>query len=306
MINLFREAPFLIPLAFIGVVTFLLIVIWSIRRHLDPTLHVESTASIDELMTSMAGLTLTTAVAGNSVEVLENGAFFDVLLQRIRAAEKTVHFETFLWKEGVLGQRVADALSDRARAGLKVRVLLDATGSSKIGNAALKQMRDAGCRVVFFHKRAFRNVGVLNDRDHRKLVVIDGREAFVGGHCFVDTWLGDAQDGEHYSDLSVRVHGPVVNSVQAAFSENWVGETGELFDICQAGRVSSGREDPAPHRDLPGPQADLDPEPLLHPATQSDRRLWRSCQAWRRRPRADACHQRLRQPYGAARGPPQF
>ena len=62
MIDLFREAPFLIPLAFIGVVIFLLIVIWSIRRHLDPTLHVESTASIDELMTSMAGLTLTTAV----------------------------------------------------------------------------------------------------------------------------------------------------------------------------------------------------------------------------------------------------
>ena len=229
MIDLFREAPFLTPLAFIGVVIFLLIVIWSIRRHLDPTLHVESTASIDELMTSMAGLTLTTAVAGNSVEVLENGAFFDVLLQRIRAAERTVHFETFLWKEGVLGQRVADALSDRARAGLKVRVLLDATGSKKIGKAALKQMRDAGCRVVFFHKRAFRNVGVLNDRDHRKLVVIDGREAFVGGHCFVDTWLGDAQDGQHYSDLSVRVHGPVVNSVQAAFSENWAGETGELF-----------------------------------------------------------------------------
>ena len=155
MIDLFRQAPFLIYLAFIGVVIFLLTVIWSIRRHLDPTLHVESTASIDELMTSMAGLTLTTAVAGNSVEVLENGAFFDVLLQRIRAAETTVHFETFLWKEGVLGQRVADALSDRARAGLKVRVLLDATGSKKIGKAALKQMRDAGCRVVFFHKRPF-------------------------------------------------------------------------------------------------------------------------------------------------------
>ena len=180
-------------------------------------------------MTSLAGLTLSTAVAGNSVEVLENGAFFDVLLQRIGSAEKTVHFETFLWKEGVLGQRLADALSERARAGRKVRVLLDATGSKKVGKAPLLQMREAGCRVVFFHKKAFRNIGVLNDRDHRKLVVIDGREAFVGGHCIVDSWLGDAQDGEHYRDISVRLHGPIVNSVQAAFSENWAGETGELF-----------------------------------------------------------------------------
>ena len=81
-------------------------------------------------------------MAGNSVEVLENGAFFDVLLERIRAAERSVHFETFLWKEGVLGQRVADALSERARAGKRVRVMLDATGSSKVGKG--RRPPDAG------------------------------------------------------------------------------------------------------------------------------------------------------------------
>jgi cardiolipin synthase len=152
---------------------------------------------------------------------LENGAFFEVLLQRIRAAQQSVHFETFLWKEGVLGQRVADALSERARAGKQVRVLLDATGSKEVGKAARRQMEEAGCRVVLFHEKAFRNIGVLNDRDHRKLVVIDGREAFVGGHCIVDTWLGDAQDSEHFGDISLRLRGPIVNSVQSAFSENW-------------------------------------------------------------------------------------
>ena len=152
-----------------------------------------------------------------------------MLIERIGAAQKTVHFETFLWKEGVLGQRMADALSERARAGLKVRVLLDATGSKKIGKAATKQMRDAGCRVVFFHEKNIYNIGVLNERDHRKLAVIDGREAFVGGHCVVDNWLGNAEDGVHFSDLSVHLHGPIVHSVQAAFSENWGGQTGELF-----------------------------------------------------------------------------
>lgn len=220
----------LIPaLVFIGVVALLVIVIWSIKRHRSPKLRIECGSSIDELIPSLAGLTLSTAVAGNAIEVLENGAFFDVLLERIGAAEKSVHFETFLWKDGVLGRRLAGALSERARAGLKVRVLLDATGSKEVGEASRRQMEQAGCRVVFFHEKRFRNIGVLNERDHRKLVVIDGREAFVGGHCIVDSWLGDAQDSEHFADLSVRLHGPIVHSVQAAFSENWGGQTGELF-----------------------------------------------------------------------------
>jgi len=213
----------------IGLVMLLTIIIWSIRRHRDPKLRIECDSPIEDLIPSLAGLTLSTAVGGNSVQVLENGAFFDVLLRRIAAAQHSVHFETFLWKEGVLGQRVADALSERARAGKQVRVMLDATGSKKLGKAALRQMQAAGCRVVLFHKSAFRNIGVLNDRDHRKLVVIDGREAFVGGHCIVDSWLGDAEDGEHFGDLSLHLHGPIVHSVQSAFSENWAGETGELF-----------------------------------------------------------------------------
>ena len=90
-------------------------------------------------------------------------------------------------------------------------------------------MEEAGCGLVFFHDNSFRNIGVLNDRNHRKLVVIDGSEAFVGGHCIKDEWLGNAQDAHHYSDVSVHLHGPIVSSVQSAFSENWTGETGELF-----------------------------------------------------------------------------
>jgi cardiolipin synthase len=213
----------------LGVLVLLGVVIWSIRRHRDPVMQVDCDWPIDRLVPSLAGLTLSTAVAGNSVEVLENGAFFSVLLERIRAAEQSVHFETFLWKEGVLGQRVADALSERARAGKQVRVMLDANGSRDAGKEAVRQMRESGCTVWFFHQYSLRNLGVLNDRDHRKMVIIDGREAFVGGHCVVDEWLGNAEDGQHFGDVSVRLHGPIVNSVQGAFSENWAGETGELF-----------------------------------------------------------------------------
>jgi cardiolipin synthase len=216
-------------LALVCIVVLLSIVIWSIRRHRDPRLHIECSLPIDELMPTLAGLTLGTAVPGNSVEILENGAFFDVLLQRIQSAQRSVHLETFLWTEGVLGRRMADALSARARAGTQVRVLLDAEGCKEVGKAALRQMKEAGCRVVFFHEKTLRNIGVLNDRDHRKIVVIDGREGFVGGHCIVDSWLGDAQDSEHFADISLRLQGPIVHSLQSAFSENWVGQTGDLF-----------------------------------------------------------------------------
>jgi cardiolipin synthase len=83
--------------------------------------------------------------------------------------------------------------------------------------------------VQFFHPRRLRNLGLQNERDHRKLVVIDGRSAFLGGHCIKDEWLGEAQDKRHFRDVSVRVRGPIVQALQSTFSENWVEETGELF-----------------------------------------------------------------------------
>ncbi|CAA9418074.1 MAG: Cardiolipin synthetase [uncultured Ramlibacter sp.] len=207
----------------------LALVLWSSRRHRNPSLSVDCDASIETLMPSLAGLTLGATVPGNSVEVLENGRFFDVLIERIGQARHTVHFETFLWKEGELGGRVANALAERARAGLKVRVMLDATGSRKIGKGERGVMEASGCRLVFFHKHTVYNLGVMTDRTHRKIVILDGREAFVGGHCITDDWLGNAEDKQHTADVSVRLHGPIVHAVQSAFSENWAGETGELF-----------------------------------------------------------------------------
>ena len=213
----------------LGIVVLLSLSIWSIKRHRNPRLNIASDMPIDKLVPSLAGLALATPVAGNAVDILENAAFFDVLVERIRAARHSVHFETFLWEDGVLGRRIAEALSEQARAGRQVRVLLDAIGARKLGRAVERQMKDAGCEVAFFHRKQFRNIGVLNDRDHRKLVVIDGREAFVGGHCIKDEWLGDAKRGKRYCDISLRLRGPVVASIQSAFSENWVAETGRLF-----------------------------------------------------------------------------
>jgi cardiolipin synthase len=205
-------------------------VIFSIRAHRDPDLKIECDAGIDSLMPTLAGLSLGTPVAGNSVEVIENGKFWDEVIERIGKARHTVHYETFLWKEGKLGKRMAAAFAERAKEGVKVRIMLDANGSANIGKAEREKMEKAGAKVFMFHRKtSLREIGVLNDRTHRKMLIIDGKEAFVGGHCVVDEWLGDAEDGKHYSDVSVRLRGPIVHSVQGAFSENWVGETGEIF-----------------------------------------------------------------------------
>jgi cardiolipin synthase len=219
----------LLELILVVVVVVLAVVVWSIRRHREPILRIKTEAPLAELLPSLAGLSHSVMVEGNSVELFENGAFFEVLLEDMRRAERSLHFEHYLWQEGVLSRRVTAVLAERARAGVPVRVLVDASGGSDIGEAAPRELVAAGCQLQWFHPKRVRNLGLQNERDHRKLVVIDGRTAFVGGHCIQDQWLGEAQDRSHFRDLSVRVRGPIVHALQSTFSENWVEETGELF-----------------------------------------------------------------------------
>lgn len=218
-----------VVLSIAGTIAFFILLIWSIKRHRDPRLTVDCDTPIRDLVPSLAGLTLGTVVEGNSVEVLENRAFFDALIDEIQRARSTVHFETFLWKEGALGTRLADAFIERARAGVIVRVLLDATGTRRMGKPVEKRLQEAGCRLRKFHRPNLANIGVINERDHRKLAIVDGRAAFIGGHCIVDDWLKDPGTEGHVADVSVRLCGPIVHGIQSAFSENWVGRTGELF-----------------------------------------------------------------------------
>lgn len=221
--------PAVLALALLSLVLVLALVLWSVKRHSDPKLEVDCDQPLDELVHALAGLTHGTRITGNAAEILENEHFFDAMLADVARARESVHFETFLWKEGELGTRVAAALAERARAGLKVRVLLDANGCKTMGVAACRTMADAGCRVVRYHAKRLRNIGVLNRRDHRKTVVLDGRIAYVGGHCIVDEWARNTNGRTQVRDLSLRLEGPAVHAVQSAFSENWVDETGELF-----------------------------------------------------------------------------
>jgi cardiolipin synthase A/B len=218
-----------VALGSLAVIVVLVLVIWSIRRHRNPILEFECGEPIENMLPSIAGLSLGAVVQGNRVEILENGRLFDVLIDEIDRAQHSVHFETFLWKDGVLGRRMADAFCRRARAGVQVRLMLDANGSRGIGRAVEDQLKQAGCCFSYFHRTRIRHIGVFNNRTHRKIAIIDGRVAFAGGHCIVDSWLGDAQDKQHFADVSIRLHGPIVGHLQSVFSENWVGHTGEMF-----------------------------------------------------------------------------
>ena len=213
----------------LALIALLGLAIWSIKRHKDPHLQLDTSAPLEDLVPSISGMALGMPIGGNAVEIFENGRFFDALLEDIARAKCSVHFETFLWKEGALGRRMAEAFAARARAGVQVRLVLDANGCKKMGTQAQREMRAAGCQLAMYHPRTLKNIGVVLERDHRKIAIVDGRVAWVGGHCIVDEWLGEARDRRHVRDLSVRLRGPIVHAVQSAFSENWVEVTGKLF-----------------------------------------------------------------------------
>ena len=170
-------------------------------------------------------------VPGNSVKDLENGdQIFPAMLEAIRGATTTITFETYIYWSGDVGAKFAEALEERARAGVAVKVMIDWAGSIKMEGDMLQAMKDAGVDVQQYRPLKWYNLGRLNNRTHRKLLVVDGRIAFTGGVGIADQWDGHAQDAEHWRDLHFRIEGPVVAQVQAAFNDNWIKTTGVVLN----------------------------------------------------------------------------
>ncbi|SAK45181.1 cardiolipin synthetase [Caballeronia glebae] len=169
-------------------------------------------------------------IGGNRFEVLVNGdEIFPSMLEGIRSARKTITFETFIYWSGAIGEDFAQALSEKARAGVSVHVLLDWVGSSKMDKRYLRMLRDAGAEVILYHKPHWTGLGRMNDRTHRKLLVIDGRIGFTGGVGIAEEWTGRAQDEKHWRDTHFRVEGPAVGQMQAVFMDNWIKTTGNVL-----------------------------------------------------------------------------
>ncbi len=162
-------------------------------------------------------------VPGNKITALHNGEqIFPAMLGAIRGARETINFESYIYWSGDIGRKFSDALSERARAGVKVHVLLDAVGCGKLDEKYLDEMRSAGVEVERYHPIHWYTLARINNRTHRKLLVVDGRVGFTGGVGIADSWQGNAADKDHWRDSHYRLEGPAVGQMQAAFNDNWI------------------------------------------------------------------------------------
>lgn len=170
------------------------------------------------------------ATEGNALVPLRNGdEIFAAMLGAIRGAEHTVDMMTFVYWRGDIARDFAEALSERARAGVRVRLLLDGFGSRLIAKDQLAMMDEAGVEVAWFRKPLYLSPLKQNHRCHRKVLVTDEETAFTGGVGIAEEWCGDARNEREWRDTHVQLRGPAVDGLAAAFAQNWAECHDELF-----------------------------------------------------------------------------
>ena len=200
------------------------------RRDLQQPLPHHLASSDDQFRTSMGALFGSNAIPGNKVETLVNGnEIFPSMLRAIRSAKNTITFETYIYWRGDIADQFADVLSQKARDGVSVKVLLDWVGSIPMEERLIERMQTAGVEVVKFRPVKWSTLDRINNRTHRKLLIVDGRIGFTGGVGIGDEWNGDARTAAEWRDNHYRLEGPAVSELQAAFAEHWIEATGELL-----------------------------------------------------------------------------
>ena len=194
---------------------------------LEPSLWVQS----QEFLTNVIGNTGVDIVKNNNkITVMNNGdEFYPAMLSAISKAKETITMEAFVYWKGQIGMCFAKALAERRRAGVEVKLLLDAVGSASIGKEILSILKNSGCDVAWYNPLRFRTIGRFNNRTHRKSLMIDGRIAFTGGAGIADHWTGHAQDPQHWRDIQISVEGPGAFGLQTGFVQTWLATTGELI-----------------------------------------------------------------------------
>jgi cardiolipin synthase A/B len=193
--------------------------------------HSASQDAASRYRRALEGLIGVPATEGNRVDVLRNGdEIFPAMLEAIAQARYTVDLLTFVYWSGSIGGEFAEALSGQAQAGLRVRVLLDAVGARDIDERHVSSMQEAGCDVRWFRPVKRGDLGDVNHRTHRKVMVCDEEVAFTGGVGIADNWLGDARSEDEWRDTHFRLQGPAVDGLRAAFVDNWAETGGDFFD----------------------------------------------------------------------------
>jgi cardiolipin synthase len=202
------------------------------RAVLPPEYGLDHEFSVDseEFLSTIAGASGVPLVAGNRIDLLNNGdAFYPQMLSDIGRAVGSITIEAYIYWAGDVGLLFARALAAKARTGIKVKILLDAIGSASIGPNILQELESGGCQLAWYNPIRWYNLGRFNNRTHRKSLIIDGRVGFTGGAGIADHWLGNAEDPAHWRDMQVRLEGPAVTPLQTGFAQNWLQTTGELL-----------------------------------------------------------------------------
>jgi cardiolipin synthase len=177
---------------------------------------------------------------GNNVEIFTNGdRFYPAMLDAIRAATETINMECYIFKKSDIGDRFVEALSERARAGVRVTIVMDAIGSFGAFRKLRKPLRAAGARVKAYQRFMWYRLSRLNNRTHRELLVVDGTVAFVGGAGIADWWAKPMEGKPMWRDMMARIEGPVVSDIAGIVAENWLECCGEIL---------TGAETYKPHR----------------------------------------------------------
>lgn len=183
-----------------------------------------------EFQNTIEGVTGMPFVPGNRVAIYNNGdEFYPAMLEAIEAAERSITMEQYIYWDGEVGRRFAEAFAEKARQGVEVKLLLDAIGSSTLGKDIFHILAAGGCQLAWFRPIHWYTLHRANRRDHRKSLIVDGRIAFTGGAGLADQWLGTATDASGWRDVQVAVIGPAALAQQSGFALNWLETTGEIL-----------------------------------------------------------------------------
>jgi cardiolipin synthase len=198
--------------------------------HVPYHIEAEIDAGSDHFLHVIESICQTHLEQGNRVEILTNGdAFYPAMLAAIGAAEETINMECYIFKKGEIGDRFIEALSERARAGVRVTIVMDAIGSFGAFRTSSKPLEAAGCRVAAYQAFRWYRLGRLNNRTHRELLVVDGTVAFVGGAGIADWWWKPHKHKPRWRDMMARIEGPIVPGIQGIVAENWMECCGEIL-----------------------------------------------------------------------------
>jgi cardiolipin synthase len=183
-----------------------------------------------EFQNTIAGVTGMPFVSGNRVAIYNNGdEFYPAMLDAIESAEWSITMEHYIFWDGEVGRRFAEALAEKSRQGVEVKLLLDAIGSAALGGEIFDILAAGGCQLAWFRPIHWYTLHRANRRDHRKSLIIDGRVAFNGGAGIADHWLGSATDASEWRDIQVAITGPAALAQQSGFAINWLETTGEIL-----------------------------------------------------------------------------